>query len=72
MNATTAFSVFARAVIRKKIAFEIQVPEELSRADGRRAFTALHAEAKTNGIQDMAMDEIDEEIRQVRYEGNKG
>lgn len=45
--------------------------EELSRADGRRAFMALRAEAKANGIQDMTMDEIDEEIRQARYEGNK-
>lgn len=68
MNATTAFNIFARAVVReRKIPFEIQASPGLSRADGRKAFMALRAEAKKNGIQDLALDEINEEIRQARY-----
>lgn len=71
MNATTAFNIFARAVVReRKIPFEIQASRELTREDGRAAFLALRAEAKANGIQDMTMDEIDEEIRQTRYKEN--
>jgi len=70
MNATTAFNVFARAVVReRKIPFEIQASEEVTRASGMQAFLALRAEAKKNGVQDLTLDEINEEIRQVRYGG---
>lgn len=69
MNATTAFNVFARAVVReRKIPFEIHASDEFSRKDGMQAFLALRAEAKENGIQDMPLEEINEEIRQARYE----
>lgn len=68
MNATTAFNIFARAVVReRKIPFEIQASEEITRASGMQAFLALRAEAKKNGIQDLTLDEINEEIRQARY-----
>lgn len=68
MNAATAFNIFARAVVReRKIPFEIQAPKEVSRADGRKAFWALRTEAEKNGIQDLTLDEINEEIRQTRY-----
>ncbi len=70
MNATTAFNIFARAVVReRKIPFEIQASKEVSRASGMQAFLALRAEAKENGIQDLTLDEINEEIRQTRYGG---
>jgi addiction module RelB/DinJ family antitoxin len=70
MNATTAFNIFARAVVReKKIPFEIQASEDISRATGMQAFLALRDEAKKNGVQDLTLDEINEEIRQVRYRG---
>jgi addiction module RelB/DinJ family antitoxin len=70
MNATTAFNIFARAVVReRKIPFEIQAPEEISRATGMQAFLALRDEAKKNGIQDLTLDEINEEIRKARYGG---
>lgn len=73
MNATTAFNIFARAVVReRKIPFEIQASKELSRADGRRAFQQLRAEAKENGIQDLTLDEINEEIRKTRYGEDNG
>ena len=59
MNATTAFNVFARAVVReKRIPFEIQASEEVTRASGMQPFFALRDEAKKNGIQDMSLDEI--------------
>lgn len=72
MNATTAFNVFARAVVReRKIPFEIQASSDVSRASGMQAFMALREEAKANGVQDMSLDEINEEIRQSRYGGDE-
>lgn len=66
MNATTAFNIFARAVVReKRIPFEI-TSNEPTLSDGMRAFMELRAEAKENGIQDMSLDEINEEIRKTR------
>ena len=71
MNATTAFNIFARAVVReKKIPFEIRASEEITRSSGMQAFLALRAEAKKNGIQDLTLDEINEEIHQMRYGGD--
>ncbi|MCF0122336.1 MAG: type II toxin-antitoxin system RelB/DinJ family antitoxin [Lachnospiraceae bacterium] len=67
MNATTAFNVFAKAVVReRRIPFEIQaaVPD---RAAGMQAFLAMRAEAKKNGLQEMTLDEINAEIAKVRY-----
>lgn len=70
MNATTAFNVFARAVVReRRIPFEIEASKEVSRASGMQAFLALRAEAKQNGVQDLTLDEINEEIRQTRCGG---
>ena len=72
MNSTTAFNVFARAVVReRKIPFEIQASSDRSRAAGMQAFMALREEAKSKGVQDMSLDEINEEIRQARYGGDK-
>ena len=72
MNATTAFNIFARAVVReKRIPFEIQASETVSRAAGMQAFQELRAEAKKNGVQDLSLDEINEEIRKARYGGDK-
>ncbi len=38
---------------------------------GMNAFIVLHQEAKANGIHDMSLDEINEEIRKTRYEQTK-
>ena len=69
MNATTAFNIFARAVVReKKIPFEIQAsPAVTERVRGFNAFMELRQEAKQNGIQDMSLEEINEEIENARY-----
>lgn len=68
MNATTAFNVFARAVVReRRIPFEISSPkQEITRDSGLQAFMALREEARQAGIQDMPLDEINDEIRQTR------
>ncbi len=68
MNATTAINVFARAVVReRKIPFEIQAPAVSPEAAGLQAFMMLRDQARANGIQDISLEEINEEIRKVRY-----
>ena len=68
MNATTAFNIFARAVVReRKIPFEIAASQpELTLATGYQAFMALREEARLNGVQDLSLDEINAEIDEVR------
>ena len=67
MNASTAFNIFARAVVReRKIPFEISAPIRNSLEDVRAAFHALRLAAKDNHLQDMSLDEINEEIRLAR------
>ena len=68
MNASTAFNVFARAVVReRKIPFEIYSPA-ITREKAMEAFLELRDEAKRNGLQDMTLEEINEEIHQARLE----
>jgi len=68
MTASTAINVFARAVVReRRIPFDIVAPEpEVSRDSAMRAFMMLREEARANGISDMSLDEINEEIRLAR------
>lgn len=70
MSASTAFNIFARAVVReRKIPFEIYAPEHLvTREKAMEAFKALRDEADKNRLQDMTLDEINEEIRLARNE----
>jgi len=74
MNATTAFNVFARAVVReRRIPFEIVSSKpELARESGLQAFMELREEAKNSGLQDLTLDEINNEINLTRNarEGN--
>ena len=69
MSMTTAINVFARAVVReRRIPFEIMASNAgRPRLSGMEAFYALRAQARENGIQDMSLDEINEEIRRARY-----
>ncbi len=69
MNATTAFNIFARAVVReRKIPFEIQASNEESfRTAGMQAFYSLREQAQESGVQDLSIEEINEEIRKTRY-----
>ena len=68
MNATTAFNIFARAVVREgKIPFEIAASHpEPTLTTGYQAFMALREEARVNGVQDLSLDEINVEIDEVR------
>ena len=70
MTASTAINVFARAVVReRRIPFEIAASElEITREGALRAFQALRAEARANGVSDLTIDEINAEIRQARQE----
>lgn len=65
MSANAAMNIFANAVVmQRRIPFEIKAPEETNK--GLEAFRALRAEAEKNGLQDMSLDEINEEIRLAR------
>jgi addiction module RelB/DinJ family antitoxin len=69
MSANAAMNVFANAVVMyRKIPFEIKAEPERESMSGLEAFYALRAEAKKNGLQDMSLDEINEEIRLAREE----
>ena len=65
MSANAAMNIFANAVVmQRRIPFEIKAPEETNK--GLEAFWALRAEAEKNGLQDMSLDEINEDIRLAR------
>lgn len=69
MSANAAMNIFANAVVmQRRIPFEIKAPEEKEANKGLEAFWALRAEAQKNGLQDMSLDEINEEIRLAREE----
>ncbi len=69
MSANTAFNVFVKAVVmNKKIPFEIKVPQDSAKENFEKAFYELRKEARKNGVQDMTLDEINEEIRLARAE----
>lgn len=69
MNATTAFNIFARAVVReKKIPFEISSKSAPTYTDKdfMNTFMALRQEAANSGIQGMSLADINAEIDSVR------
>ena len=69
MSANTAINVFAKAVVMyRKIPFEIKAPQKTANEDLKNAFYALRESARKNGLQDMTLEEINEEIRQARLE----
>lgn len=72
MTASTAFNIFARAVVReRKIPFEIVASEpDISREQALQAFLALRAQSAQNFPDGMSLDEINQEIQKARK--NKG
>lgn len=70
MSATTAFNVFAKAVVReRKIPFEITAAEkEVTKEQAVEALAFLREQAKQKGLQNMTLEEINEEIRLARQE----
>ena len=75
MTASTAFTIYAKKVVReRRIPFEITSPEEeITLERGREAFYELREQAKQNGLQGMSLDEINAEINNCRNgtEGQK-
>ena len=68
MSANTAINIFVKAVIRSKsIPFSIQVKEEDEvTAKAKAAFKELRAKADRGETPELTLDEINEEIREVR------
>ena len=64
MSATTAFNVFAKAVVReRKIPFEITAPEkEVTKEQALEALAVLREQAKQKGLQNMTLEEINEDL----------
>ena len=69
MSANTAFNMFARTVIKQeRIPFEVESENQAKLQRAWEAIERMRASAIANGIADMSMEEIDEEIRQYREE----
>ena len=70
MSANTAMNVFAKATVQRRcIPFEIKANDEVKASeDGLDAFYRLREIAQSNGMPDMSLDEINEEIRLARAE----
>ena len=69
MSANTAFNMFARAVIKQvRIPFDVESENQAKLQRAWEAIERMRASAIANGIADMSMEEIDEEIRLCREE----
>ena len=69
MSANTAMNVFANAVVMyRRIPFEIKAKPSEEKEELKKAFFALREQARENGLQDMSLDEINEEIMLARKE----
>lgn len=69
MSANAAMNIFANAVVmQRRIPFEIKAAPEKKSMSALEAFHALRTEAQENGLQEMTLDEINEEIRLAREE----
>lgn len=67
LNTSSVLNLFIKKVISEdRIPFEISVPKTVSLEEGRKAFYQLREEARTNGLQDMSLDEINREIADTR------
>ena len=69
MSVNAAINIFANAVVmQRRIPFEIKAAPEEKSMSGLEAFQALRAEAEKNGLQEMNLNDINEEIRLAREE----
>ena len=68
LSNTAALTIFMKTMVREqRIPFEIKTETEaLVRAKGLLAFERLREEARQNGLTDMTLEEINEEIRAYR------
>ena len=69
MSVNTAINVFVNAAVKTRgIPFEIKATPKSASEEFKKAFYALRESARKNGLQDMTLEEINEEIRQARLE----
>ena len=69
MSVNTAINVFVNAAVKSRgIPFEVKATQKTSNEEFKNAFYALRESARKNGLQDMTLEEINEEIRQARLE----
>ena len=67
MSANTAFNIFARAVIKQeRIPFDVESENQAKLQRAWEAIERMRESAIANGIADMSMEEIDEEIKAAR------
>ena len=69
ISANAAMNIFANAVVmQRRIPFEIKASSEKDLKNGLEVFRALRAEAQKNGLPELTLDEINEEICLAREE----
>ena len=69
ISMSAALNMFVTAVVNEqRIPFEIKAAPEEKSMSGLEAFQALRAEAEKNGLQEMNLNDINEEIRLAREE----
>ena len=70
MNASIAFNIFARAVVReRRIPFEIYAPsEEITSDEALKLLEEVRKKAYKDGLSNMSLDEINAEIDAARKE----
>ncbi len=72
MNATTVIDNFARNAVReKRIPTEGKKVRKVTPEEAMAAIHALREQARVNGLQDMTLEEINEEIRLARLEAEE-
>ncbi len=69
MSANTALNVFARTVVKQeRIPFEVLSERKTAEARSWDVIDRIRAEAAMNGVPEMTLEEINEEIRLARLE----
>ena len=69
MSANTAFNIFARTVIKQeRIPFDVESERQAKLEKVWATIEGIREKSARNGVGDMTMDEIDEEIRLAREE----
>ena len=70
MSVSTAITVFAKTVVReRRIPFEIAASQsDVTRVSAMNALLALRESARANGLQDMTLAQINDEIKSARME----
>ncbi len=67
MNMSTAINIFARMVVQEqKMPFEISKSELYGSKNANKMLDAARKQALENGVADMTMEEIDNEILKTR------